>query len=366
MTAVKLAMDGFGENAQAGKPPAAVGPAARQIILKETIGDKTGYETALKSLLLDEVRDSVVVHDRDGHIIYGNRTAYTDLGYTRDEYLRLNLRDILEEDDGAVFEGRLMERAAGGSKCVESVCRRKDGSRFPVEVNSILVSIEGEDYMLSVARDISWRKKAEGELKRLMAAIEQSASIVVITDLEANITYVNRAFTLATGYGRDEVMGRNPRLLKSGRLPDSEYQRLWRTLTEGGEWRGEFYNRRKNGSFYWEYAVITAVRDEAGRPISYLAVKEDITLRRALEEEREAIIAELQEALDNVKTLKSLIPVCASCKKIRNDQGYWQQVDVYLKEHAGVDVSHGLCLECAQKLYPDFASKGEEPLNGGR
>jgi len=93
--------------------------------------------------------------------------------------------------------------------------------------------------------------------------------------------------------------------------------------------------------------------------LGYRGTSRDITMQRALEEERERLISELQESLASIKQLKGLIPICASCKKVRDDQGYWQQVDVYLRDHTEADVSHGLCQECAEKLYPEFA-KGKE------
>ncbi len=323
------------------------------VCLTVDIGRVGDYEIALKAALLDEVGDAVLVHDREGDIIYGNRTAYARLGYTQEELLRLRLDDIISCDD---LKAPPLRAVAAAEKRPpgEFFCRRRDGTYFPVEVNSRRLSIEGQTYTLSVFRDISWRKSAEAQLKRLWAAVEQSTSIVVLTDLEANIVYVNPAFTRATGYSLEEVRGQNPRILKSGRISQEEYRRMWEVLLREGQWRGEFYNKRKDGSCYWEYAIITVVRDQAGRPMNYMAVKEDITLRKALEEEREAIIAELQQALENIRTLKGLIPVCAGCKRIRNDSGYWQQVDEYLRQNTDSEISHGLCEECARRLYPDL------------
>jgi PAS domain S-box-containing protein len=206
------------------------------------------------------------------------------------------------------------------------------------------------------------RKKLMEELRKLSAAVEQSANVVVITDLNSDIIYVNQAFSDLTGYTREEAIGQNPRILKSGEMDASAYQQMWQVLTSGGRWQGEFHNKKKNGELFWEQSTITSIRDEQGKPAFYMAVKEDITMRRALEEERERLIAELQNSLDNIKTLRGLVPICASCKKIRNDGGYWQQVEEYVAEHTEADFSHGLCDECAHKLYPDyFPDKQNEP-----
>lgn len=85
----------------------------------------------------------------------------------------------------------------------------------------------------------------------------------------------------------------------------------------------------------------------------------DITKRKQAEEERERLIAELKSALSQVKTLRGMLPICSSCKKIRNDKGYWEQMEVYIRDHTDADFSHGICPECAAKLYPDFFKKGE-------
>lgn len=123
------------------------------------------------------------------------------------------------------------------------------------------------------------------ELNKLSVALAQSPSIIIITDLGGNIEYVNPVFLATTGYSREEVIGQNPRILKSGEMSDAEYARLWRTITSGDVWRGEFHNKRKDGTLYWEYAVIGPIRDEQGTIVNYLGVKEDITNRKAAEEQ---------------------------------------------------------------------------------
>ncbi|MGA8162766.1 MAG: PAS domain S-box protein [Acidobacteriaceae bacterium] len=134
-------------------------------------------------------------------------------------------------------------------------------------------------------RDITERKRREDTLRQLSAAVEQSPVSVVITDREGRISYVNRKFTDCTGYASDEVLGRNPRLLNSGYSPPDMYRELWTTVLNGGEWRGEFRNRKKNGELYWETALISPIVDANGSIEHLLAVKEDITERRALESE---------------------------------------------------------------------------------
>jgi two-component system, cell cycle sensor histidine kinase and response regulator CckA len=129
--------------------------------------------------------------------------------------------------------------------------------------------------MLSV--DITDRRRAETEHKLLATAIEQAAEVIVVTDAQASIQYVNPAFETTTGYARNEVLGKNPRILQSGKQDEAFYRGLWDTLTNGNTWHGRFINRKKDGQHYTEDATISPVRDEAGSIVSYVAVKRDIT-----------------------------------------------------------------------------------------
>ena len=134
-------------------------------------------------------------------------------------------------------------------------------------------------------RDITERKRREEKLRQLSAAVEQSPVTVVITDVEGRISYVNRKFTECTGYTLEEVSGKTPRLLNSGYSPKEMYRTLWATILDGREWRGEFCNRKKNGEIFWEAANISPLMDAHGIIRHFLAIKEDITERRALESE---------------------------------------------------------------------------------
>ncbi len=132
--------------------------------------------------------------------------------------------------------------------------------------------------------DITAHKQTEEELRKTSQAVEQSPVSIVITDLEARIEYVNPKFVTLTGYSAAEVLGQNPRLLKSGETPPERYRELWETITAGREWRGEFHNRKKNGELYWELASVSPIKNQDGVITHYLAVKEDITERKKAEE----------------------------------------------------------------------------------
>ncbi len=134
------------------------------------------------------------------------------------------------------------------------------------------------------ARALSECRQSQDHLRKLIRVVEQSPSTVMITDLKGAIEYVNPKFTELTGYTVEEVLGKNPSILNSGHTPDAVYAEMWRTITAGDEWRGEFLNQKKNGELYWEYASICSVRDASGAITHYVAVKEDITARKHAEE----------------------------------------------------------------------------------
>ncbi len=134
--------------------------------------------------------------------------------------------------------------------------------------------------------DISKRKEAERALVRLNKAIEHSPVSVVITDARGTIQYVNPKFCQVSGYTAEEAIGQNPRILNSGKQSPDLYRSMWKTLAAGQEWQGEFHNRKKNGDLFWELAFIAGVKDENGVITHYVAVKEDITDRKRMEEER--------------------------------------------------------------------------------
>lgn len=130
---------------------------------------------------------------------------------------------------------------------------------------------------------LSHRRYTE-KISQLMRAVEQSPAAIVITDIKGNMEYVNPKFLEVTGYDFEEVIGKNPRILKSGSQSQSFYKELWRVILSGQEWHGEFHNKKKDGTSYWENASISPVKDDAGQIINFIAVKEDVTERKRMAE----------------------------------------------------------------------------------
>ncbi|MBF0573252.1 MAG: response regulator [Desulfamplus sp.] len=171
----------------------------------------------------------------------------------------------------------------------ETIHRTKNGIDIPFEVTSnYIIFDQNEEYNFAIVRNISERKQAEREIKKLSQAVEYSPVSVVITDVNGNIEYVNRKFTQVTGYRREEAIGQNPRILNAGHRTKSYFTNLWNTILDGREWKGEFVNKKKDGDIYWEAASISPVFDENGKILYFVAMKEDITARKKIMEELKA------------------------------------------------------------------------------
>lgn len=162
----------------------------------------------------------------------------------------------------------------------------KDGATVWTEVTTCYVLNEenGHGEVYGVSRDITERRHIEQQLRKLSRAIEQSPASIVITDTTGTIEYVNPKFTQVTGYTTAEIVGQNPLILKTGYTAPHVYKEMWQAIVSGREWRGTFCNRRKTGDLYWEAASISPVMDSTGTITHFVAVKEDITEQRRMEE----------------------------------------------------------------------------------
>ena len=185
----------------------------------------------------------------------------------------------------------------------EIISIAKTGAKKNVIIKWVLVPGHelSWDMVLVAISDLTERLEYQEQLQVLSSAINNSPVSVVITNPQGDIEYVNPKFTEVTGYTAEEAIGQNPRILKSGNLPDSLYKNMWETITKGEVWRGEFENKKKNGEIFWELASITGIRNEKEEIAYYVAIKEDITERKKTE--LELIRAkEKAEESDRLKT----------------------------------------------------------------
>ena len=232
----------------------------------------------------------MLVLDADGRVVKVNARGAQILGWEAHELMGCDWFEtcVPPEQQAAVRQvfDRLMAGELEGTEHYENEVLTKAGQRRLVRFHNALIRDKAGNIIgtLSSGEDVTQQRRIEQQLRQLSRAVEQSPASIVITDPQGRIEYVNPRFTEVTGYSLEEVRGQNPRILKSGETPPEEYARLWRTITAGGEWRGEFHNRKKNGELFWESAVICPIKDETGRITHFLGVKEDITARKAAEQ----------------------------------------------------------------------------------
>ncbi len=203
------------------------------------------------------------------------------------------------------------------------------------------------------------QKQYETELER-QALIQHydymskyANDIILLTDHEWKIVEANDSAVQSYGYARDELLQLNIRKLRSTETPLLD--QFMKQVEDQIGMVFETMHRRKDGTTFPVEISIRAIEVEGKK--FYQGIIRDITERKRAEEKREKLIGKLQGALSKVKMLSGLLPICASCKKIRNDKGYWGQIESYIRDHSEVEFSHGICPDCMKKLYPDFADK---------
>ena len=254
---------------------------------------------SLKQAILDNANFSIIATDLNGTIQDFNMAAERMLGYNELEVVgktspaifhefqeiasqAQHLSQELNTDIPVGFEVFTAKAKLGQVYEREWTYIRKDGSKFPVMLTITAIRTESGEITgyMGIAKDITSQKQAEKEVKDITSALDQTA-IIAITDVQGTITFVNDKFCEISQYSREELIGQNHRLLSSGHHPRSFFVEMWRTIASGQTWRAEIKNRAKDGTFYWVDTTIVPFLNEDGKPYQYLAIRKDITARKA-------------------------------------------------------------------------------------
>ena len=269
---------------------------------------------------------NIAILDKEGTIIAVNR-AWREFALSNSMNIAsscegINYLAVCDASDGsnadeAGFVASGIRAIISGEQeefSLEYPCHSPEDKRW---FNMLVTRFEydGAIRIVVAHEDITKRKLVESELRSLFYVVEQSPVSILITDTKGDIQYVNSAAEKTTGYNRGELLGKNPRILKSDYIKGDEYKILWETITSGKYWKGEFHNIRKDGSMYWESATISPLLDENGSIEKFAAVKEDITERKAAEEkiknlltEKELILQEVHHRIkNNMNTIRGLL-----------------------------------------------------------
>ncbi|MCG8688726.1 MAG: PAS domain S-box protein [Desulfobacterales bacterium] len=246
------------------------------------ITTRKNAERALEfqALLLDQIQDHVTATDLEGNIVYVNEAILRTFKMNRADLINKPVAVYGEDASKGATQAEIIEYTLKyGAWRGEVVNYDTEGREYIVFCRTQLIKDKkGQPWrMVGISTDITDRKKSESERELLLTAIEQSPVTVVITDANGKIEYVNSAFEHLTGYTRQRLIGKNPRILKSGEHNPEFYQKLWTTISKGQTWKGNITNRKKDGSFYTEETTISPVWNKSGRIVNYVAVKRDIT-----------------------------------------------------------------------------------------
>jgi PAS domain S-box-containing protein len=277
-------------------------------------------------------------------IIDVNKASLELYGIDRKEDLLLSLGELLDSTSLQHFADEIIGLMSPLKRFSwEGGDVTKAGSHIEVMVNGSIPHGYEEDWSKVIVSiiDITERKLAEQELRKLSRAVEQTGSTIVITDTSGIIEYVNPKFTQTTGYSYEEVVGQNPRMLKSGFTADEEYKNLWETIKGGGEWHGELLNKKKNGTLYWESVTISPILNERQEITHYVGVKEDITERKQSEIEIRRHVAELEAVYENGLSVGRLLePGGIGDRVIETFARYlpWHHVTIRLRKEGSDDL----------------------------
>jgi two-component system cell cycle sensor histidine kinase/response regulator CckA len=286
---------------------------------------------ARKTAILQSSLDAIVTLDGRGRIIEFNSAAEQMFGYSQGSIIGHDLADFLPAEILISLKSNESLQEAGArslphphtlgerqgrsegpkppatgddtvvAKLSEMTALRADGREFPIEFSIVRIPVEGTTLYTCFIRDITARKQAEEQRRLQATALETTANAILITDRKGAILWVNAAFTNLTGYSGGEVLGKTPRVLKSGAHDQAFYRGLWETITAGETWRGEFTNRRKDGTIFYDEHTITPVRDAGGKITHYIGILHDVTERKRAE-------AELAGERTLQRTLVDLLP----------------------------------------------------------
>ena len=266
-----------------------------------------GLDKKIKALL-DLANVLFVILNQDGKIEQVNNKTCVVTGYTEEELIGKDwFGELVPErfvsENESVFEATLKNAVGVPFLFLNSIITKNGNERLVSWQSTVFRDNDTDSVcVLSSGEDITEKEEVQQQMDKLLTAVEQSANTIVITDLSGAIEYVNPKFTELTGYTTEEAIGQNPSVLSSGKQDASFYSNLWKTISEGETWKGEFYNKTKYGQYFWEQATITPVKTD-GVIRNFIAIKEDITARKKVEQDLVNKHIELYESSEKLELI---------------------------------------------------------------
>jgi len=254
-----------------------------------------------RDVIIEGMQDGIIVLDQSDRIVETNKAVYHILNIPENQILiGKKLADAITQWP------ELVKSSENATKIEKEIALGTGTDQSWVGLTSLPLQDKKNNAVgrLIIIRDVTSRKKAEEQVRQLSRAVESSPTSIVITGIDGNIQYVNPKFTQLTGYTSEEILGKNSNILKTDQTPPGTHSDLWKTISVGREWTGEFCNRKKNGEFYWELAAISPIHDENGAVTHFVAVKEDITERKRAQD---ALVLAYDQALEASRTKSRLL-----------------------------------------------------------
>jgi PAS domain S-box-containing protein len=286
-------------------------------LMDDITAHKRSAESMMENLsnvtsIINTIPNPVFYKDTEFKYVFFNRAFEEFVGFKKEDIVGKKSSQIASADLALTYdESDWIVAETKKFYTHESKVEHSDGTRHDVVFykSPLLTRYGALRGIVGVILDITDRKRIEASLDKFKYAVEQSPTSIVMTDTRGNIEYVNPKFTSLTGYSFDEVKGQNPRILKSGLMSHEYYESMWQMISSGKEWHGEFHNKKKDGSLYWESASVSGIKNSRNEIVSFIAIKEDITDRKKMESalrDSEELMSVLLDAMQDPATLLSL------------------------------------------------------------
>ncbi|MBP1709607.1 MAG: hypothetical protein H6Q47_140 [Deltaproteobacteria bacterium] len=313
--------------------------------------------------LIETMNEGLSVTDKDFRLTFMNERFCKMLGYSHNELIGHRLNEFVHEGFQHVIENQHARRKKGEAAPYEVAWNQKGGETLYTLVSPQALFDDQNNYLgsIGVLTNITERKKIEYALqesgKKYRTLFESTPDAIMITDKNGFIDCNSATLNMFGFSSKEEFISQSPAQLSPIKQPDGrDSQETASGYIEEALKKGATFfawtHRKKDGSTF--PAEVMLSRLEVGDKDITQALVRDVTLRKQSETDRERLISELQEALGQVKTLKGLLPICSNCKKVRDDKGYWNQIESYVQQHTDASFTHGICPDCAKKLYPEL------------
>lgn len=341
--------------------------------------DITAHKILEEELYLSERRyrniiqtsnDGFIQTDESGKITDCNSAYLRMSGYTRDELLVMHITDLKAVESAPETFQRIKEMIKSGSDCFETTHKRKDSTFFDVEVSTTFIA--EENIFVAFIKDITERKRSLEIIRESEQRFRQLAvnipEVFWLGSLDwQEVYYISPAYERIWGKKCEDLYANPLAWLESVHADDRRKVEMAIPKAIGDSVQSIVFPEYRivtgEGHIRWIRARAFPIRNAENKLYRIAGIAEDVTESKTVALENEKLVAELKLALAEVKALSGLLPICSSCKKIRNDTGYWEQIESYIMEHSEAEFSHSICPDCATQLYPDFFDENGEFLS---